>query len=197
MFSNVLRRTHMYLALFLMPWMLMYAVSTMAMNHRHSLQKYFGKEPAYEKESVTVFSIQLDASAPEQMTARRILISLGLDGRHSARKSPSGETLTIYRNDPLRPRRITYTYATGSLVIERQVLRAPAFLENMHRRKGFESQFVADDLWALSVDLVIAAMVFWAASGLWMWWEMKAARTWGALATAAGVGLFVMFLILV
>ena len=34
MFSLLLRRAHMYLALFLFPWMLMYALSTLAMNHR-------------------------------------------------------------------------------------------------------------------------------------------------------------------
>ena len=36
--SLVLRRTHMYAALFLTPWMLIYALSTMAMNHRDALR---------------------------------------------------------------------------------------------------------------------------------------------------------------
>ena len=31
-FSKILRRTHLYLALFLTPWVLMYAVSTLARN---------------------------------------------------------------------------------------------------------------------------------------------------------------------
>ena len=30
-FSKIIRRVHMYLALFLAPWMLMYALSTLAM----------------------------------------------------------------------------------------------------------------------------------------------------------------------
>ena len=32
MFSKIVRRTHMYLALFLAPWILMYALSTVAPN---------------------------------------------------------------------------------------------------------------------------------------------------------------------
>jgi len=32
MFAKQIRRIHMYLALFLAPWVLMYALSTMAMN---------------------------------------------------------------------------------------------------------------------------------------------------------------------
>ena len=33
MFSKLVRRTHMYLALFLTPWMAGYAASTLLMNH--------------------------------------------------------------------------------------------------------------------------------------------------------------------
>ena len=187
----------MYLGLFLTPWMLMYALSTLAMNHRHILQKHFGNEPVFEKESETEYAGEIDPAASEATTSRPILMSLGLDGRHSARKSASGETLIIYRADPLHPRRITYTFATGKLLVERQVLRTPSFLESMHRRRGYESQYATDDLWALSVDLVIVAMIFWALSGLWMWWEMKTTRAWGAVAALAGAGLFVMFLVLI
>jgi len=185
----------MYLGLFLAPWMAMYAISTLAMNHHQTLQKYFGERPTYEKESETVLSSGLDASEPPQITARKILIARGLDGRFSVQKPPSGESLIIFRNDPLSPRRLTYTYSTGNLLVERQVLSPLPILGGLHRRRGYESPFVADDLWALSVDLAIAAMIFWVASGLWMWWEMKVTRRWGALAALAGVGLFVIFLI--
>ena len=43
---------------------------------------------------------------------------------------------------------------------------------------------------AVSVDAVIVAMVFWALSGLWMWWEMRATRLWGAACAVTGVGYF-------
>ena len=43
-----------------------------------------------------------------------------------------------------------------------------------------------------SIDLVIVSMVFWALSGLWMWWEMRATRFWGFAATAFGVGMFAL-----
>ena len=41
-FSKLLRRTHLYLALFLAPWVLMYASSTFVMNHA----TWFGQSPA-------------------------------------------------------------------------------------------------------------------------------------------------------
>jgi hypothetical protein len=48
---------------------------------------------------------------------------------------------------------------------------------------------------AVSVDLVIVALVFWAVSGVWMWWDMRATRLWGAVSLLAGVALFVGFLV--
>ncbi len=49
----------------------------------------------------------------------------------------------------------------------------------------------------MTVDLVIAGMVFWVLSGLWMWWEMKVTRKTGALALATGAGLFLLFILVI
>jgi hypothetical protein len=38
-------------------------------------------------------------------------------------------------------------------------------------------------------------MVFWVASGLWMWWEMKVTRRLGLTALAGGVGVFALYLL--
>jgi hypothetical protein len=54
-----------------------------------------------------------------------------------------------------------------------------------------------DDSFAVTVDLVIVAMVFWALSGLWMWWEMRVTRLWGALFGLLGAVLFLFFLALI
>jgi len=44
------------------------------------------------------------------------------------------------------------------------------------------------------MDLVIAAMVFWVLSGVWMWWELRSTRMWGGACLMLGVGLFGLFL---
>lgn len=67
-------------------------------------------------------------------------------------------------------------------------------LERFHRRRGYATGYALDTAWAVSVDLVIIAMVFWVVSGLWMWWEMTATRRSGAGALAVGVGLFTFYL---
>jgi hypothetical protein len=192
--SRLIRRVHMYLALVLAPWILMYALSTMAMNHR-SLFRKDGAPPPLQIERVLSYSSPLPPGAGRAETARRILSDLGLEGVHSVNVSPDRRTVTIIRVDPITPRRITYTPADGRLVIEKQAFEMPAFLERMHRRRGFQRGYWMQNAWAASVDFVILAIVFWAASGVWMWWTLKRTRLLGAVFLGAGLLLFTFFLL--
>jgi hypothetical protein len=189
MFSKLVRRVHLYLGLFLTPWIAMYALSTIAMNHRDS----FGKEPPlFEIESERKFEGVLPES-DHLASARILLASLSLEGAHTVRRAMDG-TLTIQRLDPVAPRRITYRPGSKLLRIERQAFHTNQFLERMHRKRGYQQDYLTDDLWAATVDLTIAAIVLWALTGLWMWWELKAARALGAVIAAAGAALFAFYL---
>jgi hypothetical protein len=184
----------MYLALLLTPWVLMYALSTMAMNHRQFFDRLqTGPEPAFEKESETVYRGTFDPAAKPRDIARQIVKDLEIDGRYYVRKEPDGK-LVIFREDPLHPRRITFTPASGQLVVERQLIRTRAFLEELHRSRGWSPDYPLRNPWAFSVDLAIAAMIFWVASGIWMWLELSGTRRWGIVFASAGLVLFVLFL---
>jgi hypothetical protein len=80
--------------------------------------------------------------------------------------------------------------------VERQRFGAAYVLEMLHRRRGFQQPFWANDLWGLIVDGVILSILLWAATGLWMWWEMVRTRRLGALFLGAGVAFFLLFLLL-
>jgi hypothetical protein len=184
----------MYLALFLSPWLIMYAASTMAMNHRAWFRTASAGPPVLEKEREAVFRGQLPAGADPKDTAIAVLRELGMEGAHNVNASADQQRITIVRQDAIAPRRVVFTPADNKVVIEKQKFEMPAFLERMHRRRGFQHTYALDDVWAFSVDLVIAAIVFWALSGLWLWWEMKKTRTLGFAAGAAGFLLFAIFL---
>ena len=193
--SVVIRRTHMYLALFLFPWMLMYALSTMAMNHRAFFIERYGSGPvAYERERQFHYDGFFPADADLRTISRQILVSAELDGAHGVSRRGDG-AIVITRNDLLTPRRLTYLPSDRSVVVERMPHRANAFLERFHRRRGYATGYALDTVWAVTVDAVIAAMVFWVLSGLWMWWEMKATRLLGAAAVLGGAGLFAFYLL--
>jgi hypothetical protein len=53
------------------------------------------------------------------------------------------------------------------------------FLTRLHVTRGYSPTAGVRWYWALSVDIVSAAMVFWVASGMVMWWQLKAVRRTG------------------
>ena len=193
MLSKVVRRTHMYLALFLFPWVLMYALSTLVMNHRASfIARYGPGAPPYAIERTTRYDGAFSDTAPLRDISRTILSSLDLDGAHGVNRRPDG-TIVINRNDLTTPRRITFTPSDGTLVIERMPYRTNTLLERFHRRRGYATGYALDNTWAVSVDLFIAAAIFWSLSGLWMWWEMKVTRPAGLVAAVSGLAIFVFY----
>jgi len=192
---SVIRQIHMYLGLFLAPWMLMYALSTMAMNHREYFKdRYGGSLVNWQVEQEQVLTPQFKADASAQEMAESILKSVGQYGNFNANLSRDRQKLMINRSDPVTPRRFTYTPADGKLVIEKPEFRTQPFLEGLHRRHGFQSPFAVDKLWGASVDVVIVAMVFWVLSGVWIWWELKPTRRLGMVLAGAGCALFALFL---
>ena len=187
MFSKVVRRTHMYLALFLTPWMLVYAISTIAMNHR------MPRPTSFIKEKDEAYTNSFEPGTPPREIAQQILVDLQLEGAFGVQAPAPDGRLTINRQGMLSPRRITYTPHDRRVVVERMELETSGFLNRFHRRRGYQQPYASDIAMAISVDAVIVAMVFWALSGLWMWWEMRATRGWGVACAVTGIGIFTLF----
>ena len=194
-FSTLVRRTHLFLALFLTPWVLMYAVSTIAMHHRAF---FIGSEervePDYELVHEQVYQMSDDLEQDRRVAAEAILRDLGMSGAHRVTSRPEDEELTIHRDNPFGSYRISYLPVARMLRLERQKPDPTYVLEMMHRRRGFGEPFLPNDLWAFVVDGVIVAILGWAATGLWMWWEMARTRRLGAIILLLGLGLFLVFL---
>ena len=191
--SLLLRRIHLYLALFLSPWILMYTASTFVMNHR---PLFHGPPPVpppkFEVERELVYPGEMPDGATPQQVALQLLATLDMDGAHAVPRQASNEKVVINRQDPVNPRRITYTAADKKVVVEKMVFSGAGFLERMHRRRGYQHNYALEDLWAASVDLTIAALLFLSLSGLWMAWELRVTRKLGALALGAGLALFAL-----
>jgi hypothetical protein len=195
-FSLLLRRSHMYLALFLTPWMAMYALSTLVFNHFERVaQHYGGQMERYEKEKELAYGKTFAPGASPRTMAEQILQDLNLSG--SLRVEQRSENrIVILRMDPVTPRRITYFQTEKRLLVEKQVFRTPVFLTALHSRLGYGSKHKINDAWAFGVDLSILATFLWILSGFWMWWELKPARLWGIFFAVVGICLFGAFLIL-
>ena len=188
----------MYLGLFLAPWMLMYALSTLAMAHRPFVLSFYPTEtPKIVVERELDYSRTFPPTATAQEKAGKILRDLGLEGRHSVPNVKDGAPLVINRQHAVFNRRIAFDANTSKISIQREEFRTLTFLERMHRRRGFQDPYVVEDTWAFSADLTVLTLVFWGLSGIWLWWGIRQTRLWGALCLCFGVVLFATFLALI
>jgi hypothetical protein len=194
--SRLIRRIHMYTALFLGPWMLMYALSTLVMAHREYVASFYSsKKPAMRTERELDYSRSFPTNATREEIGLQILRDLGLDGTHAVSGGRNGKPLVINRQHAFIPRRITYDPTKAKVAIEREAFRSSNFLERMHRRRGYNS-YPLENTWGFTVDVAVIAMMFWSLSGIWLWWELKSTRGWGALSFFGGLALFAIFLVL-
>ena len=192
MISKLIRRTHMYLALFLTPWMLMYALSTMAMQHRDWFSAE-GQPVEYVRERTTTYDGGFAPNAAPKEMGEQLLTHLEMRGQFQAKQLDDGK-LEVVRFNPVQNRRLTFNPSDKSVVIEAAVVSTQRSLEALHRLRGYQSGFASRTAWAVVVDLVIAGIVFWCLSGLWLWWQLKTTRRLGALCASAGLLCFVVFL---
>jgi len=194
-FSLFNRRAHMYLGLFLAPWMVMYAVSAIVMNHRDFFDAPYRGISPWIKETEKLYSEPFPPGAGPKIIAEQILADLSLEGAFNVQQNKDNKVLTIHRNDLISPRRITYEPQNKKLLIERHKFRFSLLLRGLHHRRGYQQKHLPDDFWALSVDLVIFSMFFWVFSGLLLWWKIKAIRRLGWFSVLGGIILFVFFIL--
>ena len=193
--SKLIRRVHLYLALFLTPWMLIYALSGLVLNHGAAVRAFYGGSYGqFEKIGEQPYPGAFSADADPRLIGAQILEHLGLVGTFHVQGQASAPRLVITRNAPFAATRVTYLRAENRLLLERQVFTTPTFLNRLHFRHGYEQPFLAAKVWAVVVDLAVFGLLFWAVSGLWMWWELRPTRLTGALVALAGAGLFALLL---
>ena len=103
-FAKLIRRTHMYLALFLTPWMIAYALSGLVLNHFDTVRSWYGGKYAdFEKIEERPYTAAFSAEETPRMIAEQVLDDLGLAGSFGV--PPGGSTparLVIMRNASCR-----------------------------------------------------------------------------------------------
>lgn len=190
-FDKFNRRTHLYLGLFLMPWLLMYGISSFIIIH----QSWFGAdkqrawEPLFEKE----YRHPVPDHGDLRPVAQEILKDCNLEGAFWATK-PSPDTLQINRYSFWGSTRLTYLIREQKLKAERQRVRPSQAIVRMHFRGGFGQPTFADKFWGLLVDLACVGIILWVTSGLIMWWRLPRLRAWGAIAVGGGLLSFLLLI---
>ena len=193
-FAHLNRRTHLYLGLALLPWFLMYGLSSIPFAHTAFFERRDAARGLPMWTLRATHTVDLPVSEdPRELRAlgaallRQAGVSAGSYGVY--RQSPT--QLNVYAYSFRHSTQLKYFIDQQRMTVEDRRFRWDQFLTGMHGRGGFEQEGLLDRSWSVIVDLVCAAILLWIATGLYMWWGLPASRAWGWVTIAAGATTFV------
>jgi hypothetical protein len=190
-FDLLNRRAHLYLGILLLPWFLMYGVSSWLVS-RGAL--HGAPQPPWTPLWERTYDRPVPAGVDLRAVAQAILKDCDLEGAFWAQRGKAGE-LTINRFRFRDVTRITYFVKERRLRAEHQAMGWKQVVVRMHFRGGWMQPTIWDTGWAVLVDVVCAAIVLWVVSGLIMWWRLERTRLWGAVAVGGGIVSFALLML--
>ena len=168
-FYQWIRNLHLYFGLFACPYVLIFAVTTIMLNHRWHF------EAEVEKTSVPV---ELEEGLEDKEQGEQILRQLGVSGETFVRRLPKQNALRVAVAKPGLNVAITVDLDTQIAQVEHRrqgfsgAMRALHFSPGPHKTKGVTWFF--SRLWAWTVDTVVYLLLFITISGIYMWAVLKA-----------------------
>jgi hypothetical protein len=195
-FAHLNRRTHLYLALALLPWFFMYGASSIPFAHTPFFEKLDAAKalPMWTLRADRTTAISAPASDSDlRAFGAALLQECGITGTSFGTYRQSANQINVYSYSFWKSTQLKYYVAEKRVTVEDRRFRWDQFLTGMHGRGGFEQEGLLALSWSVVVDLVCLGMILWIASGLYMWWGLPGHRGWGWLTILAGIVAFVVF----
>lgn len=191
-FNLLVRRLHLYFGAFLLPWFVMFGISSFVINHPAWFQAgEGGAAPLW----TTLQERPYDRAVPFGVDLRSVGAAIAADLGYSTDHGfgvgrPNPNRINVNLPSFSRPVRISYFVNEHRVLAEQRAFAWAPALSNMHTHDGYYLHAPWQTAWAVVVDILCVLLVFWVASGLYMWWGLPASRAWGWLAIAAGFASF-------
>ena len=184
-FLHFIRRTHLYMGLFLLPWVIMFGASSIPLNHNTS-----AAPATWTKVGEHRFEAELpEAGEDLRPFGRQMMDAVGIGGGFFVNRAAPRQ-VNVNHPDFLTPVRIIYNADEKRLTVEHRDFAMRGFIGGMHTRGGYDMGGFWDSVWALFVDIVSLGLILWIATGIYMWWHLPSTRRWGWLALASGAVCF-------
>lgn len=188
-FDRLNRRAHLYLGLMLVPWVMMYGLSSLIISHQSWFRS--GAQPPWQLLFERPYQHPVPDGGDLRAVGREILRENDLDGAFYVQR-PNPAELRITRHTFFEQTRLVYSITEQKLRAERQQAPWHQVLVRMHFRGGYHQPTFLNQLWGFVVDVTCAAIVLWIITGLVMWWRLARLRVPGAIALGAGMLSFLL-----
>ncbi len=197
--TDLNRRAHLYLGLALLPWLFMYALSSIVIAHNAFFEALdqAKNQPMWTLREERPYDPAVPED-PEQLRefGRAALKLVGIEGTNFGAYRQGPDQVNIYSYTFLHSTQLKYFAREKKLRVEDRRFRWDQFLTGMHARGGFEQGGWLATAWAVVVDLFCVVILFWIGSGIYMWWSIRQHRGWGWVAIAGGLVSFCLFVVL-
>lgn len=184
---SYVRDLHLYVGLFLCPFVLLFAVSTMRLNHPSRAAT--GGD--VEKRHVAIKAPTGEVGSIPH--ARAILDRLGVTGeidyvRHNAKAAK----LLIPVSKPGEITRVEINLQAETATIEHEQRGLGEALTYLHKMPGphnvrFRGNWVFMSWWAVTTDAAVLGILVLTISGLYLWWKLKVEKTIGWVLVGGGM----------
>lgn len=182
-FLLFVRRLHLYCGLFLLPWVVLFGVSSYPFSH--PVQQPLIWKVRFDRPC----TLDVAPGADLRTVGARIHAEAGFSGGFYVNQ-PNPNRINVTHPDFFGTTRITYFVDERRLLAEDREFHWRSFLASMHGHAGYELHSFWNTFWAVMIDILSVALILWMVSGLIMWWKLPGSRGWGWVAIGAGVACF-------
>lgn len=197
-YFTLVQNLHLYCGLFISPFVIIFGVSVLVLNHISMVNKASPVKTIFERK-LKLNSIPYDST--DLGTGKAISHLLGIEGEiDHVFKGKDNLSIGIIR--PGLETNVKVNTLNDSVFIkqeEKGVLRATSYL---HKMPGphlamFRKNAVFMKIWGKLADGTVYTILFLTASGIFLWYFLKVERKMGLYAISLGALLFITLLILI
>ena len=180
-----IRDVHLILGLFVSPFLLVFAVSTLLLNHTW---KPWASLAEVEMPTPQVVEIPEEIEGIEQ--AQAIMLQVGVSGEiRNVFRPENGLVILVMK--PGKNTTITVDMTTGAAEIEQNETDFWDVLLYLHKSPGphnanIRGNWIFTRLWTWLIDTAVCAILLVSVSGIYLWAVIKAERKAGLILLGAG-----------
>jgi len=196
-YYSLIRALHLYFGLFISPFVLIFSISVLVLNHAD----YFNKlRPGKAGEPVQKHLAGFQPQPSDSLTAKSILRSLDLSGEIDW-ISKTDTTFSFPVNKPGLTRWISFNTKTGIATVtsrDEGMLKGATYLHMMpgQHNARMRGNSVFMKAWRVSTDFFVYFVLFVSASGVFLWYFLRPERKLGIYSLGLGIAFLIVLLML-
>lgn len=189
------RDLHLYAGLFVSPFVLVYAISAVILNH--TVVPWGGEGAPVETRTVNV---RIAQDTNSLMVARQLRDQLGVPGEIGfVTRNRRNQRISFPIETPGVTTSIRVDLSTGVATLERKATGMWSGLVYLHKIPGphnvnVRGNWMATKAWGWAADASVYLLLFVSASGIYLWGVLRAERKAGFVFLGAGAVTFFLLL---